>query len=214
MYTQISLQYLAVLSKCVSLQTPHTRSEDPHSGCITRLTHRFHFTESQLQRLKRQVIAQDLSFKQFLEYHTLIRWVIVQDLSVQQFVERFERPRLPVVISGLCDSWMGHEKWTEENLVKHYGEHKFKVCHARPGHSASAFYAWNHLPLYAHSLQEGLDAKLIKLSAAAWLQCKTSEVLLALHVVEIHTCTVCSQPKVSSTQRSVKGLQVATQGRS
>ncbi len=173
MYTQISLQYLAVLSKCVSLQTPHTRSEDPHSGCITRLMHRFHVTESQLQRPKRQVIAQDLSVEQLVAHHILICRVIVQDLSVQQFVERFERPRLPVVITGLCDSWKGHEKWTEENLVKHYGEHKFKVCHARAGYSASAFYAWNHSPLYAHSLQEGLDAKLTKLSAAAWLQCKT-----------------------------------------
>ena len=63
--------------------------------------------------------------------------MLVQDLSVQQFVERFERPRLPVVISGLCDSWKGHEKWTEENLVKYYGEHKFKVCHARPNRSAT-----------------------------------------------------------------------------
>ena len=54
-------------------------------------------------------------------------WECVQDMSTEQFVERFERPRLPVVITGLCDSWKGRERWTEENLSKHYGDHKFKV---------------------------------------------------------------------------------------
>ena len=33
-----------------------------------------------------------------------------------------------MVITGLCDSWKGQERWTEENLVRQYGEHKFKVC--------------------------------------------------------------------------------------
>lgn len=50
-----------------------------------------------------------------------------QDLSTQEFVERFERPRLPVVITGLCDDWNGRERWNEENLLRQYGEHKFKV---------------------------------------------------------------------------------------
>ena len=60
---------------------------------------------------------------------TLTCYLPAQDLRVEQFVERFERPRLPVVITGLCDSWKGQERWTEESLVRHYGEHKFKVCH-------------------------------------------------------------------------------------
>lgn len=88
---------------------------------------RFNVTESHLQRL------------------------VVQDLSVEQFVERFERPRLPVVISGLCDSWKGQEKWTEENLVKHYGEHKFKVC-VRSRNPRQVYFMVGHPPLYAHYL--------------------------------------------------------------
>ena len=36
-------------------------------------------------------------------------------------------PRLPVVITGLCDGWKGRVNWTEEGLLRRYGEHKFKV---------------------------------------------------------------------------------------
>ena len=46
---------------------------------------------------------------------------------MEQFVERFERPRIPVVITGLCDGWRAGRAWQQENLLKHYGEHKFKV---------------------------------------------------------------------------------------
>ncbi len=31
--------------------------------------------------------------------------LVTQDLTVEQFVERFERPRLPVIITGLPDTW-------------------------------------------------------------------------------------------------------------
>jgi histone arginine demethylase JMJD6 len=50
-----------------------------------------------------------------------------QDLSSREFVDRFERPRLPLVITGLCDDWKGQERWQEENLLRQYGDHKFKV---------------------------------------------------------------------------------------
>lgn len=49
------------------------------------------------------------------------------DLTLQQFVERFEQPRQPVVITGLCDGWAAVEGWTPERLLKRFGDHKFKV---------------------------------------------------------------------------------------
>ena len=68
----------------------------------------------------------------------ITRILAEQDLSAKQFVERFERPRLPVVITGLCDSWRGQENWTAQNLLRHYGEHKFKVQLKKLGTSALA----------------------------------------------------------------------------
>ena len=50
-----------------------------------------------------------------------------QELTVEQFVERFERPRIPVVLTGLCDGWRAGQAWGQQELLKHYGEHKFKV---------------------------------------------------------------------------------------
>ena len=47
---------------------------------------------------------------------------------MEQFVERFERPRIPVVITGLCDGWRAGDAWQQQDLLKHYGEHKFKVA--------------------------------------------------------------------------------------
>ena len=47
---------------------------------------------------------------------------------MEQFIERFERPRIPVVIIGLCDGWRAGQAWQQEELLKHYGEHKFKVA--------------------------------------------------------------------------------------
>ena len=51
-----------------------------------------------------------------------------QELSVEQFVARFEAPRLPVVLTGLCDSWPAAERWTPEGLMLGFAHHKFKVC--------------------------------------------------------------------------------------
>ena len=50
-----------------------------------------------------------------------------KDLTVKEFEERYERPKKPVVITGLCDGWGAGEAWTEQRLLQHYGEHKFKV---------------------------------------------------------------------------------------
>lgn len=55
-----------------------------------------------------------------------------QGLTLEQFVERFERPRIPVVITGLTDAWPAQQAWTPTALRARYGEHRFKVtfgCH-------------------------------------------------------------------------------------
>ena len=44
-----------------------------------------------------------------------------------EFVERFEAPKLPVVITGLCDGWPAAREWAPEALLARYGDHKFKV---------------------------------------------------------------------------------------
>ena len=46
-----------------------------------------------------------------------------------EFIERYERPRLPVVITGLTDSWNAGRggAWSVEKLVEQFGSHRFKV---------------------------------------------------------------------------------------
>ncbi|PNH12602.1 Bifunctional arginine demethylase and lysyl-hydroxylase JMJD6 [Tetrabaena socialis] len=56
----------------------------------------------------------------------------VCDLTPQQFVERYERPRIPVVITGLADEWPAGREWTPERLAQVYGSHKFKPRPAWP----------------------------------------------------------------------------------
>ena len=50
-----------------------------------------------------------------------------KDLTVKEFEERYERPKQPVVVTGLCDGWHAGEAWTEQRMMQRYGEHKFKV---------------------------------------------------------------------------------------
>lgn len=53
---------------------------------------------------------------------------------MEQFVERFERPRLPAVITGLCEAWRAAADWDEAGLLRRFAEHKFKVGGAQgPG---------------------------------------------------------------------------------
>lgn len=42
-------------------------------------------------------------------------------------MERFERPRLPVIITGLTQDWPAAQAWAPEQLAARFGEHKFKV---------------------------------------------------------------------------------------
>ena len=50
-----------------------------------------------------------------------------QDLTLEEFTDRFERPRIPVVISGLTDDWPAQASWTEERLLATFPDHRFKV---------------------------------------------------------------------------------------
>jgi hypothetical protein len=50
-----------------------------------------------------------------------------QDITPEEFAERFERPRLPVVITGLMDGWGAARGWTIEELLRRFRDHKFKV---------------------------------------------------------------------------------------
>ena len=53
---------------------------------------------------------------------------LLQELSQAEFVERFERPRIPVVITNLQEGWPAQELWTPQRLLERFGDHKFKVC--------------------------------------------------------------------------------------
>lgn len=50
-----------------------------------------------------------------------------QELTLEQFVERYERPRIPVVITGLTDGWAAAQAWTPAALRARFGEHRFKA---------------------------------------------------------------------------------------
>ena len=80
-------------------------------------------------------------------------------MTVVEFVERFERPRLPVVITGLCDGWRARENWTEEGLLRRYGEHKFKVV-PNSLQSSQMSKKPSKSPLQQHSLHHMKDSSL------------------------------------------------------
>ncbi|GLC61317.1 hypothetical protein PLESTB_001742800 [Pleodorina starrii] len=65
-----------------------------------------------------------------------------KDLTPEEFAERFERPRIPVVITGLADDWPAFRDWTPERLRQLYGEHKFKVGSDDEGYAVRMPFAW------------------------------------------------------------------------
>ena len=48
-------------------------------------------------------------------------------VSIEEFIEIYEQPALPVVITGLIDSWPAVKNWHPAELVKKYHSEKFKV---------------------------------------------------------------------------------------
>lgn len=56
-------------------------------------------------------------------------------------MDRYERPRIPVVITGLCDEWRAASAWRQPDLLERYGDHKFKVLQG----SLLCFPFWLHV---------------------------------------------------------------------
>src|SRR6185503_3121076 len=42
--------------------------------------------------------------------------------SPEEFVRRFQRPRRPVVLTGLTEGWRPAAEWTAERLAREYGD--------------------------------------------------------------------------------------------
>ena len=59
--------------------------------------------------------------------HNPVPRVHAADLTVEQFVERFERPKRPVIISGLLDDWPAQTQWTVQSLLRRFPDTRFKV---------------------------------------------------------------------------------------
>ena len=53
--------------------------------------------------------------------------VDLQTMPYDVFVQLYERPRIPVVISGLQDCWKARQLWNPANLHERFADHKFKV---------------------------------------------------------------------------------------
>jgi histone arginine demethylase JMJD6 len=64
-----------------------------------------------------------------------IERVDVRKVSHSEFIEKYERTRIPVVLTHAMDHWKGLKKWTLERLGKKYGNQKFKVGEDDDGYS-------------------------------------------------------------------------------
>ncbi|CAJ0937549.1 unnamed protein product, partial [Mesorhabditis belari] len=57
------------------------------------------------------------------------------EICLEEFRENYEKPRIPVIITGLTSNWAAHEKWTPERLLKKYRNQKFKCGEDDDGYS-------------------------------------------------------------------------------
>ncbi|EFO93055.1 CRE-PSR-1 protein [Caenorhabditis remanei] len=56
-------------------------------------------------------------------------------ISVEEFRRDFERPRVPVILTGLTEDWAANEKWTLDRLSKKYRNQNFKCGEDDHGNS-------------------------------------------------------------------------------
>ncbi|PIO66772.1 hypothetical protein TELCIR_11501 [Teladorsagia circumcincta] len=73
-------------------------------------------------------------------------------LSVEEFREKYERPRIPCMITGLTDTWAAHENWKIDNLVQKYGNATFKC-----GESPEAKPVYLKFKYYAEYMRKNKD---------------------------------------------------------
>ena len=55
----------------------------------------------------------------------------VESLSCEEFVERYERPGVPVIITGCVTQWPAFTEWTAARLEERFGDVSFRVSATR-----------------------------------------------------------------------------------
>eukprot|EP01120_Amphizonella_sp_Union-15-10_P006336 TRINITY_DN2017_c0_g1_i1.p1 TRINITY_DN2017_c0_g1~~TRINITY_DN2017_c0_g1_i1.p1 ORF type:complete len:460 (-),score=75.50 TRINITY_DN2017_c0_g1_i1:63-1442(-) len=50
-----------------------------------------------------------------------------KELTPEKFIEEFEKPGIPVIITDAIDHWPAMKKWTPDQLLKKYGDIKFRT---------------------------------------------------------------------------------------
>jgi histone arginine demethylase JMJD6 len=53
--------------------------------------------------------------------------ISAKEVTFEQFRERFEKPRLPCIITDAMDGWRATASWTYDHFLERFRDHKFKV---------------------------------------------------------------------------------------
>lgn len=78
--------------------------------------------------------------------------VDVRQISQDDFVQRFDKPKIPVVLTHVQDHWMARKKWYSQRLMKKYRNQRFKVGEDNDGYSVKM-----KMKYYGHYSKSQLD---------------------------------------------------------